>query len=839
MTVVGLSAFDGGIDEFLIDLTNDVAHGSLVVDVHALVQVTAAQLVGAKRDVLSAAKLLDRLLHPAQGGIVDPERLGRPRRVDRLLSGFDLVDLKLKSPALLNETFQLSASAGHGLFLHFERSLAFRQRPFHLPIVIKTSAKVFLDFVGRIVDPAGSQNVARSQTTPKSDHLGLFLIQIRPKIGQFLAQILHVFLGSSEVFDIGPNRRFQIGQFLTSPIDLEMDRYRFPRSVADFMKGRFHVARRSGSEDQAQRQGAKPDPHQSFLQHFARHGLFSPFGLLPSPVKMFPVTSPADSDNCKDDRLASSISRRRGRFHRLRFGPTASFRLFEARRRLLSVGAASEAFLGGATDSTDSPGYSLDKIVTFWYKQKKNSFRVDARLNYREERDEQTFLGRFFQILRDDGRSDSMASNLRDDLASLRIERIERVKPRADLVDPARRSRAIRRSEGGWRVFSLLLWLAPLGALGGAGAIAYRQFDALKPKTEVSAIRVQLLTTGEKEKILSAKGYVKARRIALIGAKGVGRIAEIRFEEGQLVKRGDVLAVLDHDELDAQLESRKATAERTQSEWHEAEAELAEKDAKLKRSARLFGQKQVSIDEYESALTTFRKAKARAQALRSAMKLSLAMVREVEEAIKDSIIVAPFEGTILTKEAEIGDTINPGPSSTTGRGSIATLADLTRLDVETDVAESLLDRVREGQYAEIKVAASPNRGYRGRVRKILPLGDRARETVKVKVAIEDPGDRIFPELVADVNFLPDKSAARDDLGQSFLYVPRSAVVAEAGGAFVWVVDAKFRIRKRAIKISGDSRDESARVHSGLKSGEIVVNNPSPTLRQGESVKIAD
>ena len=432
-----------------------------------------------------------------------------------------------------------------------------------------------------------------------------------------------------------------------------------------------------------------------------------------------------------------------------------------------------------------------------------------------------------------------MSSNLRDELASLRIERFERGKPKSDFGPRERNSREKVRGEGGWGFLSWIVWLVPLGALAGAGTIAYKQFDALRPKIEVSVAQVQSMTTGEKEKVLSAKGYVKSRQIAMIGSKKVGRIAEIRFEEGQRVKRGQVLAVLEHDELDAQLDSRKATVERTQSELNEAEAELTEKEAKLKRWSRLYGQKQVSIDEYESTLTIFRKSKARVEALRSAMKLMTAMVRETEETVQDMTILAPFDGTILTKEAEVGDTINPGPGSTSGRGSIATLADLARLDVETDVAEALLGRVRLGQNAEITVNALSDRRFRGRVRKILPLGDRARETVKVKVEIDNPGDVVFPELVANVNFLPEKSAERNDLGKSYLYIPRNAIVEDPAGSFVWIVVAKSQVEKRAIKVSGDSRDESARVDSGLKSGDTVVLNPPRSLRDRETVKIAE
>ena len=184
-----------------------------------------------------------------------------------------------------------------------------------------------------------------------------------------------------------------------------------------------------------------------------------------------------------------------------------------------------------------------------------------------------------------------------------------------------------------------------------------------------------------------------------------------------------------------------------------------------------------------------------------------------------------------------------------GRGAAGRAAELgpdrvevrrvnVRMDVETDVSENLLSRLAIGQPAEISVAAAPNKRYRGRLRQIIPISDRARGTVKVKVEILDPDDKLFPELVATVHFLPDKAHQGPDVGKSHLFVAKSALFDEGGHSHVWAVDAKGAVRKTRVEVVV-TNDDLARVESGLKAGDTVVLAPSKTLRDGEAVKIAD
>ena len=160
------------------------------------------------------------------------------------------------------------------------------------------------------------------------------------------------------------------------------------------------------------------------------------------------------------------------------------------------------------------------------------------------------------------------------------------------------------------------------------------------------------------------------------------------------------------------------------------------------------------------------------------------------------------------------------------------------MEVETDVAENLLSRIAVGQPAEVSVSAVPSKHYRGILRQVIPMSDRSRGTVKVKVKILDPDEHLFPELVATVHFLPDKALKNPNAGAAFVFVPKSAVYEENGHSYAWVVDVKSKASRRQVEVAV-TNDELARVESGLKSGETVVVKPPKTLREGETVKISE
>jgi RND family efflux transporter MFP subunit len=409
-------------------------------------------------------------------------------------------------------------------------------------------------------------------------------------------------------------------------------------------------------------------------------------------------------------------------------------------------------------------------------------------------------------------------------------------------VVPARASApagAARRGDGGIRLLSALIWLIPLGLLGAAGVYAVRQYDQIRTKPEVKVALVQEMTSGEAEKLLSAKGYLKSRHQSLIGAKVPGRVEQMLVEEGTKVKQGDVLAVLEHNELKALLASRRAMLQQKEAELKEARVDLQQKQREELRADRLQSQRMLALEEKEKAESARLICAAKVQALEAAIELTKANIKETEENIHIMYLFAPFDGTVVEKQGEVGEVITPSAmSASISRSAVVSLANLSMMDVEADIAESLLSRVAINQPAEVSVSAVPGRRYRGRLRQIIPMGDRTRGTIKVKVEILDPDEHLFPELVATVHFLPDKAVKNPDASRAFLFVPKAAVFEENGHDYTWVVDSRPAVHKQRVEVAETAAD-LARVESGLKNGESVVVNPPKALREGSQVKVVE
>ncbi|MFM1801441.1 MAG: hypothetical protein RJA81_793, partial [Planctomycetota bacterium] len=342
------------------------------------------------------------------------------------------------------------------------------------------------------------------------------------------------------------------------------------------------------------------------------------------------------------------------------------------------------------------------------------------------------------------------------------------------------------------------------------------------------------------DKVLSAKGYLRSRNQAEVGAKAPGRVERMEVEEGDSVKAGQILAVLEHNDLKASLASRKASVARTKAELAEAMADLRDKERKVIREQTLMIQyKTSSREEFEAASAQRDMAAARVEALKANMDFMEASVQETLETIQNMHILAPFEGTVLAKGAEVGETITPGGmGAASGRGSVVTLANLSLLEVETDISEGQLNKVREGQPAEVMVTASPNKRYQGRVRKIVPLGDRARGTVKVYVQILNPDNRLFPELVAIVNFLPESDESDRNTQIAGLFLPKSSVIENDGITSVWRIDQDKSIHKVTI-LTTPRGDDLVKIEDGLKAGDRVVLMPTPELAENQTVGIPD
>ena len=386
----------------------------------------------------------------------------------------------------------------------------------------------------------------------------------------------------------------------------------------------------------------------------------------------------------------------------------------------------------------------------------------------------------------------------------------------------------------------------------GAGAYVWfvHAGDLLRPEVKTAAAEVRV--PGVSDSVLAAQGYLKSRRQAAIGAKVAGRILKVYVEDGQRVGQGELLAELEHADTDASLqamgaslEAMRATVDRTKAELTEIETTLGQDERDYGRAERLFRSKSLSAAEYEQAQSKLTATRSRRNSLEAAVTLAEARLREAEARLRETeeqrenmFIRAPFTGTVISKESEVGESIMPGGmGASSGRGSVVILADLDDLEVETDVKEDYVSRITAGQSASIAVDAVPDRRYKGRVRTIIPMGDRARGTIKVKVAILDAGNRLFPEMAATVHFLSERGAeAASGPATPQVFAPAEAVKTDEQGSCVWQVTNE-RVHRVSVE-TGDTQGGRMLILRGLKGGEQLVLNPLGSLKDDMSVKVA-
>lgn len=420
------------------------------------------------------------------------------------------------------------------------------------------------------------------------------------------------------------------------------------------------------------------------------------------------------------------------------------------------------------------------------------------------------------------------ADKPRDPLATLRIARTQPTPP------SRKRRRWLRR----------LFILLPLVAIaaGVVAAVKSGRLDSVttmfeRPR-EVRAATVSVQTGRAADATVVATGYLESRRQAKIGARAPGRIETLSVEEGSRVKKGEVLAMLEHADLEASLAATKAEASRTRAQLVEQQVEIDRTKRENDRAEKLLPTRALSEAEYDEAKFAYEGAVAKLESLKASIELAEARVREAEQLKENMFVRAPFDGTVISKDAEVGESILPGGmGESSGRGSVVTIADLDSLEVDCDVKEDFISRVAQGRLAEVAVDAVPGRRYKGKVRKIIPMGDRARATIKVKVEILDADERLFPEMSGTVYFLPDETESAPVAAERRVFCPTDAIVKDGDANYVWIIDNEH-LRRADVTTSG-SNDGRTEIRSGLSGGEKVVVEPSPELREKQEVRLAE
>lgn len=359
---------------------------------------------------------------------------------------------------------------------------------------------------------------------------------------------------------------------------------------------------------------------------------------------------------------------------------------------------------------------------------------------------------------------------------------------------------------------------------------------ALMVRNRMAAVEVETATVSmayraQSYTLLNATGYVVAQRKAAVASKATGRLEWLGVREGSVVRRNEVLARLENRDVTAAMEQAAAGITVAQANLEQGEAEFKEAERNFNRSRELLAKNFVSAAAHDTAVGRLEKARAAVSGYRAAIAVAQANHRAAQVAVEQTLIRAPFDGVVLTKNANVGDVITPFSSATGSQAAVVTMADMTTLEVEADVAESNLARVKLDQPCEIQLDALPDMRFRGRLLRLVPTVDRSKATVLAKVRFAGLDPRILPEMSAKVSFLSQEvpAAERD----ARMAVHPAAVVERDGRSVVFVV-RDGRAVQTAVE-AGDKLGELLEIRAGAAAGDKLVLRPPEKLRDGMRV----
>lgn len=405
----------------------------------------------------------------------------------------------------------------------------------------------------------------------------------------------------------------------------------------------------------------------------------------------------------------------------------------------------------------------------------------------------------------------------------------------ADLLKELRIERHQREDHGHgpgrwpWIVGAAVVLLVLLGGAGwmllGHRAVPVQTATAVAPSAG-----------GEAGAVLQATGYVTARRQATVSAQITGTLTAVLIEEGDHVKLGQVLARLDDSGYRANLAAAKAQADAAHAQVAQYQAQLVQGIHDAARLQSLVGRGLVSKQSAEQAQTQVNSLRAQLATQQQQAKSATAQAAVAQVNFDYCVVRAPFSGVVTTKDAQVGEIISPlsagGGFTRTGVG---TIVDMDSLEVDVDVNEAYIGRVKPGMPADAVLDAYPDWTIPAHVVAIVPTADRGKATIKVRVALEKKDARVVPDMGARVSFLEEKSKPTAAVPQGVL-VPGAAIVQRDGHSVVFVLDGD-KVRQRTVNPAAQTYGELRLLPAAVKPGDSVVVSPPAELHDGSDVQI--
>jgi RND family efflux transporter MFP subunit len=381
----------------------------------------------------------------------------------------------------------------------------------------------------------------------------------------------------------------------------------------------------------------------------------------------------------------------------------------------------------------------------------------------------------------------------------------------------------------------LAIFFGVLVILGGIAGGVYAFWNQ-KPVVQVAVVH-KPVGAGGREALLNASGYVTPRRRATIAAKITGRVTGVFFDEGTVVKEGQLLATLDDSDVQKALASAKADKDSTQASIADLQVQLKNANIELHRADQLQQAGVQTQEQLDIARMNADSLKAKIDLAKAQVAASESRIVEAQQAVDNCTIKAPFAGIVVSKDAQVGEMVSPisagGGFTRTG---IATVVDMNSNEIEVDVNESYIARVHDGQKVTSILDAYPDWEIPSHVRTIIPTADRQKATVKVRISFDKLDPRILPDMGIKVTFLGDAPKPTDTkAAQAAALVPQTAIHDDAGKKIVFLVKDD-KLERRAVTL-GENRGSDVEIMAGLAVGDTVVSGGPADLRDGQSVAV--
>jgi RND family efflux transporter MFP subunit len=382
----------------------------------------------------------------------------------------------------------------------------------------------------------------------------------------------------------------------------------------------------------------------------------------------------------------------------------------------------------------------------------------------------------------------------------------------------------IRRRRRG-RTIALAAIAVLVLAIGGYAATRPKVFD-------VATTAVTTAYPSQQFVVLNSTGYVVAQRKAAIASKATGRLEWLGVAEGSRVKEGEVIARLDDRDVVAQERAAEANVKAARAGVDQAEVEEANARVELKRNQELVDRNFISRSALDTAQARVDRAAAGVASAQAQVAAAQASARNAEVAVDYTQIRAPFDGVILSKSANVGDMVTPFSSAVDSKGAVVNMADMSTLEVEADVSESSLGKIKVGQPAEIALDALPDSRFRGRIDRIVPTVDRAKATVMTKVKFDAIDPRVLPDMSAKVSFLSQEVTAEQQ--KPLKAVATDAIAERDAKPVVFVV--KDDVATAVPVTPGIKVGDLTAITGNVAAGDRVVQKPDAKLASGARVK---